>query len=74
MLLDDPGRVRSQITSVVCQIQWFDFDCNLVVKRKVIIRIPPVLGTNPLSLSGSYTSIDVDFALCEALRARATKR
>ena len=48
VLLDDPGRVRSQITSVVCQIQRFDFDCNLVVTRKVIIRIPPVLGTNPL--------------------------
>ena len=27
LLLDDPGRVRSQITSVVCQIQWFDFEC-----------------------------------------------
>ena len=38
-LLDDPGRVRSQITSVVCKIQRFDFDCNLVVTRKVIIRI-----------------------------------
>ena len=37
LLLDDPGRVRSQITSVVCQIQRFDFDCNLVVTRKVII-------------------------------------
>ena len=37
VLLDDPGRVRSQITSVVCQIQRFDFDCNLVVTRKVII-------------------------------------
>ena len=37
VLLDDPGRVRSHITSVVCQIQRFDFDCNLVVKRKVII-------------------------------------
>ena len=36
-LLDDPGRVRSQITSVVCQIQRFDFDFNLVVTRKVII-------------------------------------
>ena len=36
-LLDDPGHVRSQITSVVCQIQRFDFDCNLVVTRKVII-------------------------------------
>ena len=38
-MLDDPGRVRSQITIVVCQIQRFDFDCNLVhvVTRKVII-------------------------------------
>ena len=30
MLFDDPGRVRSQIRSVVCQIQRFDFECNLV--------------------------------------------
>jgi hypothetical protein len=30
VLLDDPGRVRSQIIRVVCQIQRFDFDCNLV--------------------------------------------
>jgi hypothetical protein len=50
-LLDDPGRFRSQITSVVCQIQRFDFDCNLVVTRKVIIRIPPGLGLNPLASS-----------------------
>ena len=35
-MLDDPGRVRSQITSVVCQIQRFDFDCKLVVTRKVM--------------------------------------
>ena len=35
--MDDPGRVRSQTTSVVCQIQRFDFDCNLVVTRKVIM-------------------------------------
>ena len=48
VLLDDPGRVRSQITSVVCQIQRFDFDCILVLLRKVIIRIPPVLGRKPL--------------------------
>jgi hypothetical protein len=48
VMLDDLGRVRSQITSVVCQIQRFDFDCNLVVARKVIIRIPPPLGLNPL--------------------------
>ena len=48
VLLDDPGRVRSQITNVVCQIQRFDFDCNLVVTRKLIIRIPAGLGINPL--------------------------
>jgi hypothetical protein len=35
--LDDPGRVRSQIASIVRQIQRFDFDRNLVVTRKVII-------------------------------------
>jgi hypothetical protein len=34
LLLDDVGRVRSHITSVVCQIQRFDFDCNLVVTQK----------------------------------------
>ena len=43
LLLDDPGRVRSQITNVVGQIQRFDFDCNMVMTRKVIIRIPPGL-------------------------------
>ena len=48
VLLDDPGRVRSQKTSVVCQIQRFDFECILVVSRKVIMGIPPVLGTKPL--------------------------
>ena len=48
LMLDDPGRVRSEITSVVCQIQRFDFDCNLVVTRKVIMGIPPGLGRNPL--------------------------
>jgi hypothetical protein len=31
VLLDYLGRVRSQITCVVCQIQRFDFDCILVV-------------------------------------------
>ena len=36
VLYDDPGRVRSQITNVVCQIQRFDFEGNLVVTRKVI--------------------------------------
>ena len=36
--LDDPGRVRSKIASVVREIhvQRFDFDCNLVVMRKII--------------------------------------
>jgi hypothetical protein len=37
LLLDDPGHVRSQIASIVCQIQRFDFDRNLVLTRKVII-------------------------------------
>jgi hypothetical protein len=37
LLLDDPGRVRSQIASIVRHIQRFDFDRNLVVTRKVII-------------------------------------
>ena len=36
-MLDDPGRVRSQIASVVRQIQRFDSDRNLVVARKVIM-------------------------------------
>ena len=45
---DVPGRVRSQIRSVVYQIQRFDFDCDLVVTRKVIMGIPPALGINPL--------------------------
>ena len=31
MLLDDPGRVRSHIITVVCKIRRFDFDYNLVV-------------------------------------------
>ena len=37
LLLDDPGRVRSQIANIVRQIQRFDFDRNLVVARKVLI-------------------------------------
>ena len=37
VLLDEPGRVKIQITSVVCQIQQFDFDFNLVMTRKLII-------------------------------------
>jgi hypothetical protein len=31
LLLDDPGSVRSQIASIVRQIQRFDFEHNLVV-------------------------------------------
>ena len=54
LLLDNPDRVRSQITSVECQIQRFDFECILVVSRKVIIRIPPVLGRNPLYAGAPY--------------------
>jgi hypothetical protein len=48
VLLNDPGRVKSQITNVVCQIQRCDFDFNLVMTRKLIIRIPAGLGLNPL--------------------------
>jgi hypothetical protein len=51
LLLDDPGRVRSEITSVVCQMQRFDFECNLVLTQKLIIRIPPGLGLNPLYIN-----------------------
>jgi hypothetical protein len=42
VLLDGPGRVKSQITRLLCQIQRFDFECNLVVTRKVIIWLPPL--------------------------------
>jgi hypothetical protein len=48
LLLDDPGRVWSQITNVVFQIQRFDFECNLVVTRKVIIRTCAPLRLKPL--------------------------
>ena len=53
VMLDDSGRVRSRITSIVCQIHRFDFDCNLVVTRKLIIRTPPGLGRKPLYSSGT---------------------
>jgi hypothetical protein len=46
--LDDPDRVRSQIVSIVRQIQRFDFDCNLVVTRKVLIWTWSALRTKPL--------------------------
>ena len=48
VLLDDPSRVRSQITSVAYQIRRFDFGCNLVVSRKVIIRTRAPLRLKPL--------------------------
>jgi hypothetical protein len=48
VLLDDPGGVRTHITRVVLQIQWLDFGCNLVLKRKPIIGSPTDLGTKPL--------------------------
>jgi hypothetical protein len=32
----------------VCQIQRFDFDCNLVVTRKLIIWTHPPLRLKPL--------------------------
>jgi hypothetical protein len=67
-LLDDPGRVRSQITIAVCQIQRFDFGCNLVVMGKIIIRIPPPLRLKPLynSNNGFFQNINTlyrDFAV-----------
>jgi hypothetical protein len=60
VLLNDPGLVRSHITSVVCQIQRFDFDCNSVVTRKVIMGIPPTLGLKPL-----YHCIDTKFSILQ---------
>jgi hypothetical protein len=50
VMLDDPGRVRSHITSVVCQIQRFDFDCNLYAKiNNTHINTPPAtLRLKPL--------------------------
>jgi hypothetical protein len=48
LMSDNPGGVRSHITCVVCQIQKFDFDCNLAGTRKVIIWIPPALDLKPL--------------------------
>jgi hypothetical protein len=51
LLLDDIGRVRSQIKFVVCQIQWFDFERNLAMTRKLITVSPPALQRN-LYLAG----------------------
>ena len=78
MLLDNPGRVRSQITSLVWQIQWFDFDCNLLVTRKLIIRIHAmyrrgVQGANNriVRWNGSYKSLQCRRAVsCKDLTSR----
>jgi hypothetical protein len=43
VLLDDPGHVRSQITSVVCQIQRFDFDCNLRIPDSMVVPTRKVI-------------------------------
>ena len=48
VLLDDPGRDKSHIIIVLCQVQPFGFDCNLVVTRKVIMGIPPALRSKPV--------------------------
>ena len=56
-MLNKPSHVKSQIINVVCQIQRFDFDCNLVLTRKLIIRIPAGLGLNPL-YANSATAVD----------------
>ena len=52
VLLNDPGRVRSQIASIVRQIQRFDFDRNLVVTK--INNMNTVTFRNKTSI---YTSI-----------------
>ena len=56
--MDDPGRVRSQIITVVYQIQYFDFYYNLELTWKVNMGIPPTLVTNrdfPVQQLGAYT-------------------
>jgi hypothetical protein len=64
VLLDYPGRVRSQITSVVYQIQRFDFDCILVVSRKVILNL--VLeyscNTNTCTFTRFTNKTSIEFA------------
>ena len=44
VLLDNPDGVKSQIAPVVAQIGRSDFDCNLVLPRKIIIESPTVFG------------------------------
>ena len=57
VLLDDPGRVRSQITSVVCQIQRFDFDC--ILARAVI----PISGNACFSKTNKIIVTLVQFII-----------
>jgi hypothetical protein len=71
VLLDDYGRVRSQITSVVCEMQRFDFDWNLVVTRKVIMGIPPVLGRNPLYYHNCHRASNADVFFTSTILAPA---
>ena len=71
VLLDDPGRVRSQITSVVCQIQRFDFDCILVVSRKLIIWTHPPLR---LKLAVHADGSDIRTSLARVRRPRGTTK
>ena len=47
LLLDNRSRVRSQIKSVAYRVQRFNFDCNLVLTRKLIIPTPSALGLKP---------------------------
>ena len=59
-LLHDIVRVKSQIISVVCQIQRFDFLCNLVVTQKLIrilIPIPPGLDSNLLQAVYTHNTL-----------------
>ena len=64
LMLDDPGLIRCHIACVVCQIQRFDFDCNLVLTRTVIIWIPPALDLN----------LYIDIHLCSCTAGRCTPR
>ena len=47
-MLDDPDHVRTQIMTVLSQIKWFYFDCNLVVGRKIVIASGAALRLKPL--------------------------
>jgi hypothetical protein len=68
VLLDDHGRVRSHMTSVVCQIQRFDFDFNLVVTRNLSIRILP-----PLRFKHLYEFVGSRVCLCLSAPGRHPK-